>query len=591
VPPTTPQPTAELLRLWRSLSPRRKVQAVGVMGLSVLASFAELLSIGAIIPFLAALTNPELLFAQAWLQPLLARLGITEPGQLLLPLALAFAKAVVLAGVVRIVVQWASVKLSLAIGHDMVSNIFHRTLHQPYTVHIQRNTSEVIDGIVLKVERVIGSVITPMVGALTSVFTLLVVLLAVVVFQPIVALGIIFGLGAIYGVIYWLTHGRLVRDGLRAAKAATARMQVLQEGLGGIRDILLDGTHATFGRRFNEADLILRRVQVRATVISVTPRFMVEALGMALIAMVAFFMLQTQDGSAVMAVPILGGLALAAQRMLPMVQNIYTAWSLLSGNTGYLREVLALVEQPEPQPNASSKPPTQTPAALLHFSQSIELHNVSFAYNASGPQVLRNVNLSIAKGARIGIVGSTGSGKSTLMDIILGLLPPSAGELRIDGLAINTQQARAHWQSHVAHVPQAMFLADASVAANIAFGTPEPLINHARVQDAARRAQIANTIESWEHGYATLVGERGVRLSGGQRQRLAIARALYKQADVLVFDEATSALDDDTEDAVLQAIEALGPELTIILITHRPRPLRAMHAVWRVEGGMVHKQA
>jgi len=462
----------------------------------------------------------------------------------------------------------------------LVAGIFRRTLHQPYTTHIQRNSSEVVDGIVLKVERVIGFVLLPTANGFAAVFIVLVVCAAVLVFQPWVAISMILGLGSIYGLIYALTQARLRRDGERAAAAATQRVQALQEGLGGIRDITLDSTHATFCARFEQADLIMRRAQVRSVVFAITPRFMIEALGMVLIASVALLMAQGAGGLG-QVVPVLGALALAAQRMLPLAQNIYAAWSNLSSNHGYLTEVLTLVEQPMP-----ADPAVGSTEPALPFDQAIELRNLGFAYHTNGPQVLRGVNMGIAKGARIGIVGTTGSGKSTLMDILMGLLPPTEGQLCVDGCPITETNRRA-WQARVAHVPQAMFLADASVAANIAFGVPPAQIDPERVRLAAQRAQIAHTIEGWPQGYQTMVGERGVRLSGGQRQRLAIARALYKHADVLVFDEATSALDDATEDAVLEAIEALGPELTIILITHRLRPLRAMDAVWRVEGGGV----
>jgi len=584
-PSATPEPgllaaLPQLRRLWRSMSARRKGQSVALMGLTVVASAAELVSIGALIPFLAALTAPEALFVLPFMQPFIAALGLQQPQDLLLPLTVLFGCAAVLAGLVRIGVQWASTKLALSIGHDLVAGIFRRTLHQPYTTHIQRNSSEVVDGIVLKVERVIGFVLLPTANGFAAVFIVLVVCAAVLVFQPWVAISMILGLGSIYGLIYALTQARLQRDGERAAAAATQRVQALQEGLGGIRDITLDSTHATFCARFEQADLIMRRAQVRSVVFAITPRFMIEALGMVLIASVALLMAQGAGGLG-QVVPVLGALALAAQRMLPLAQNIYAAWSNLSSNHGYLTEVLTLVEQPMP-----ADPAVGSTEPALPFDQAIELRNLGFAYHTNGPQVLRGVNMGIAKGARIGIVGTTGSGKSTLMDILMGLLPPTEGQLCVDGCPITETNRRA-WQARVAHVPQAMFLADASVAANIAFGVPPAQIDPERVRLAAQRAQIAHTIEGWPQGYQTMVGERGVRLSGGQRQRLAIARALYKHADVLVFDEATSALDDATEDAVLEAIEALGPELTIILITHRLRPLRAMDAVWRVEGGGV----
>ena len=236
-PSATPEPgllaaLPQLRRLWRSMSARRKGQSVALLGLTVVASAAELVSIGALIPFLAALTAPEALFVLPFMQPFIAALGLQQPQDLLLPLTVLFGCAAVLAGLVRIGVQWASTKLALSIGHDLVAGIFRRTLHQPYTTHIQRNSSEVVDGIVLKVERVIGFVLLPTANGFAAVFIVLVVCAAVLVFQPWVAISMILGLGSIYGLIYALTQARLQRDGERAAAAATQRVQALQEGLG-----------------------------------------------------------------------------------------------------------------------------------------------------------------------------------------------------------------------------------------------------------------------------------------------------------------------------------------------------------------------
>jgi len=209
----------------------------------------------------------------------------------------------------------------------------------------------------------------------------------------------------------------------------------------------------------------------------------------------------------------------------------------------------------------------------MAFQTAITLKDLGFRYTPQGPWVLRNLNLQIAKGSRVGFVGVTGIGKSTLLDIVMGLLTPSEGMLLIDNTVVNPQNPRA-WQAHISHVPQAIYLSDTSIAENIAFGAPAELIDLQRVKQAAQQAQIAQTIEGWRNGYETLVGERGVRLSGGQRQRIGIARALYKRANVIIFDEATSALDNDTEAAVMQAVETLGRDITILIIAHHLTTLK-----------------
>jgi ATP-binding cassette subfamily B protein len=235
----------------------------------------------------------------------------------------------------------------------------------------------------------------------------------------------------------------------------------------------------------------------------------------------------------------------------------------MRGGQDFLDEALNLLDQPLPA-HADEPPPPPIP-----FNSSIVLNNLAFRYNKTAPWVLKDgLSLRIRKGSQVGLIGQTGSGKSTLLDIVMGLLQPTSGSLEIDGLKVTEQNHRS-WQMRIAHVPQAIYLADISIEENIAFGVPLEKIDHARVRQAAQKAQIAETIESWNYRYSTLVGERGVKLSGGQRQRIGIARALYKQADVLVFDEATNALDNDTESAMMEAIESLGNEITILIVAHR----------------------
>jgi ABC-type bacteriocin/lantibiotic exporter with double-glycine peptidase domain len=252
---------------------------------------------------------------------------------------------------------------------------------------------------------------------------------------------------------------------------------------------------------------------------------------------------------------------------LPVLQQAYAAWSGIRGGQASLHDTLELLDQP--LPDYADQPAAKT----LPFKYNISLRQLTFRYSPQTPDVLKQLDLTISKGSRVGFVGTTGSGKSTLLDIVMGLLQPTDGALEIDGQAVTPGNNRA-WQAHVAHVPQAIFLADSTIEENIAFGVPKEQIDPKRVRQAAQQAQIADSIESWPKQYQTFVGERGIRLSGGQRQRIGIARALYKQADVIIFDEATSALDNETEQAVMQAIEGLSEDLTILIIAHRLTTLK-----------------
>ena len=541
------------------------------------ASFAEILSIGAVLPFLAVLTAPERIFQLPVAQPFIRAAGITHSSQLLLPLTFTFGIAALISGAMRLLLLWATTRLSFATGADLSIGIYRRTLYQPYAVHVSRNSSEVINGISGKANVVIGSIIVPTTTLISSCILLISILFALLVVDPVIALSAFGGFGVIYAVIIKLTRNQQLINSKCMARESTQVIKSLQEGLGGIRDVLIDGSQAAYCQIYRNADLPLRHAQGNNTFISQSPRFGIEALGMMLIAVLAYALAQQPDGIA-KAIPVLGALALGAQRLLPVLQAAYGSLSNIQGSQVSLHDTLELLDQPLPDYV------DQPPAKPLPFRQQINLKNLSFRYTLQTPLVLNNLTITITKGSRIGFIGVTGSGKSTLLDIIMGLLQPTDGTIEIDDQPLTNGNNRA-WQAHIAHVPQTIFLADSTIEENIAFGVPADKIDRDRVEQAARQAQIAEIIESWPKKYKTSVGERGIRLSGGQRQRIGIARALYKQADVIIFDEATSALDNETEQAVMQAIESLGNDLTILIIAHRLTTLKNCTQVVELSNG------
>ncbi len=566
-------------RLWNHISLRRRKQFCLLLVLMLMASFAEIISIGAVLPFLGALTSPDHVFGHPAAQPFISLLGLTGPEQLLFPLSIMFGLAAVMAGGMRLLLLWVSTRLSFAIGADLSFSIYSRTLYQPYAVHVARNSSEVITGISNKANGVTYNIIVPSLTLISSSLMLLAILIALLSVDPLIALVAFGGFGAIYVVIIGLTRKRLLVNGQRIANESTQVIKSLQEGLGGIRDVLIDGSQDAYCQVYRNADRPLRRAQGNNIFISQSPRFGMEALGMLLIAMLAYSLSQQADGLA-KAIPILGALALGAQRLLPVLQQLYGALTTIQAGQAALNDTLDLLDQPLPDFAYD------TAVEPIPYHKEIRLKQLSFRYNSQSPWILRYVDLSVIKGGRIGFVGTTGSGKSTLLDIIMALLMPTEGSLEVDGEAISAKNFRA-WQAHIAHVPQAIFLADCSIEENIAFGVSEHMIDHERVRQAARQSQINEAIESWPDQYKTVVGERGVRLSGGQRQRIGIARALYKQADVIIFDEATSALDNETELAVMQAIESLSGDLTILIIAHRLTTLKKCTRVIELsEGGI-----
>ena len=531
----------------------------------VLVSFAEIFSIGAVLPFLAALTNPERLFHHTLSRFFILNLGIRSPDQLLFLLTVIFGFAAFSAGALRLTLLRMSISLSYAVGADLSVDIYRRTLYQQYAIHTSRNSSEIIDGIMGKVGSVI-LVLSSMLTFLGSCVILVAILFALIAIDPLVALSVFSGFGTIYLIITKVTQRRQLVNGQLMARESIQLIKSLQEGLGGIRDILIDGTQEIYCNIYRSADISLRRAQGSSQFIAQSPRYGMEAFGMILIALLAYA-LSYQAGGVAVAIPVLGALALGAQRLLPILQQAYQAWSSIQGQRASLQDALDLLDQPLPGYASESSPQP------MSFQREISFHQLGFKYSVNSPWVLKRLDLSIPKGGRIGFIGETGSGKSTLLDIVMGLLMPTEGCMKIDGKTITVANHRA-WQAHIAHVPQMIFLADASIEENIAFGVPKDRIDLGKVKLAAQQAQISQVIEGWDNGYHTMVGERGIRLSGGQRQRIGIARALYKEADVIIFDEATSALDGETELAVMESIEGLNKNLTILIIAHRTSTLK-----------------
>ena len=357
----------------------------------------------------------------------------------------------------------------------------------------------------------------------------------------------------------------------------------MQEGLGGIRDILLNGNQEIYCNIYREADRPLRRVQASNAFIGSSPRYAMEAFGIILIAFVAYTIAEESNGITI-AIPILGALAMGAQRLLPVLQQAYAAWSYILSGQASLNETLDLLDQP------LKYDITKNTQSQLTFIKQIKFINVNFRYNDKTNWILKNIEFKISKGNRIGIIGSTGCGKSTLIDILMGLLTPTKGIIEIDDIILTDYNTRS-WQAHIAHVPQSIYLSDSTIEENIAFGIPTENIDFNRVKYAAQQAQIVDYIEGLPEQYKTIVGERGMRLSGGQRQRIGIARALYKRADILIFDEATSALDNETELSVMESIEKLDNNLTIILIAHRISSLKNCSQILEIEDGCIKRIA
>jgi ATP-binding cassette, subfamily B, bacterial PglK len=564
--------------LWTHISKQRKIQFSFLLILTLVASVAEVVSLGAVLPFIGILTQPDQVFESPWLAGFINLFEISSGDELILPLTIAFGSAAIIAGALRLLLLWASIRLSNATGADLSIEVYERTLYQPFRVHLERSSSEIISGITQKVSAATG-VLLSATAIITSIFLFGSIITTMIVVDPLVTIvaGISFGFA--YTCIAFVTSKRFELNSISIASQQTQVVKALQEGLGAIRDVILDATQRIYTAIYQKAILLLMKANGENRFMNQAPRYAMESLGMVLIA-IFVLALTNRPGGVTAALPLLGMLALGAQRLLPLMQQIYGNWSVVAGSHAALNDVIDLLDQPFPQYYFQDEPEP------LKIKNSFSLLGLSFRYNESSPWVLDDISLKIAKGSRIGIIGATGSGKSTTLDLLMGLLEPTHGELLVDDIKIDDSSIRA-WRQTVAHVPQSIFLADTSIAENIAFGVVQEKISMLQVKEAAKKAMIDDFIESRPNGYSEIVGERGVRLSGGQRQRIGIARALYKKANVIVFDEATSALDNETEKVVMDAIRNLGEELTLIIVAHRVSTLKNCTRIIELDQGKI----
>jgi len=567
-----------LLKLFRFVSRKRKVQGIILLGLTFVGSIAEIVSLGAVVPFISVLVEPEKIFYSNFMSGFISFFGISSPAELLFPLTLLFCIAALFAASIRLILLWVSIRLSNATGADLSIDVYRKTLFQPYTTHVQRSSSEIISGITQKVGAA-TAVLLSLVNVITSTALLLSILGTLIFIDPIIATVtlLIFGIG--YFVIALNSRKKLKTNSLNIANEQTNVVKALQEGLGAIRDILLNGTQEIYTEDYRKAIQKLVRARGGNSFINEAPRYGMESLGMILIAILAYS-LSFREGGVNSALPILGALALGAQRLLPLLQQLYGNWSVVMGSRGSLIDVLYLLNQSLPDYESLPNP---QPYVL---EKNIEFRNIDFSYPGEQQHVFKDLNFTIEKGKTIGICGTTGSGKSTAIDILMMLLEPDNGELLVDDKILDDHMLRS-WQLSISHVPQNIFLSDRSITENIAFGIPPDEIDEEKVNDAAEKSQILDFIKQSPKGFKTIVGERGVRLSGGQRQRIALARALYRNASILVFDEATSALDNKTEMNVMNSISNLGSDLTIVIIAHRLTTLKHCHKIIQLENGEI----
>jgi ATP-binding cassette subfamily B protein len=572
-----------LKRFYRHLAPRRRRQLGLLLGLMLMGAMAELVTLGAVVPFLAVLFGTDVAQqggAAGFLDDIVPA-GMIASGQAVYVVSFVLMGVALIASATSVLMYRAVYKYVFAVANDFGVDAYRKTLYQPYSYHLNQNSSDVI-AVTNSVQILLFYVLLPFFEAFSAGFVAIFIVLALLLIDASSAMIAGSAFVVIYLIITRLVKPHLTHNSVEIAAAQTDRVKCVQEGLGDIRDILLDGTQEAYVAKFEAIETGLREAQATNLSLAVLPRFAVEGVGIAIIVGLALWLSQSSAGI-VASLPVLGALALGAQRLLPLVQKVYAGWSRATGSRAVLLDVLVFLDQEIPPEYRAARPATPLP-----FARDIRFDRLSFRYAAADDApVLDAIDMTVRKGERIGIVGKTGSGKSTLMDLMMGLIEPTEGAILIDGTALHRDNRRA-WQAQIAHVPQSIFLSDGTIAENIALGRPREAIDMDRVRDCVERAQLTDLIAKLPDGFGAIVGERGVRLSGGQRQRIGIARALYKRASVLIFDEATSALDADTERDVLAAIAGLERDAyTMFFVAHQRSSMTLCDRIIQLGGGRI----
>ena len=568
------------ITIWKNLSRKRKRQVCFVLFLMLISATSEIISLGSILPFLAALSNPNLLWRNTYIQKMSTFFGVQDSSQLLFLFTLIFIITILICSIIRLINIWANQFLGALIGTDLSCEAYRRTLHQPYQFHVKVNSSD-ITAIIIKSTQRSTDAIKAFLNLITSLLVTIFIVLALLIinFKIAITAAGIFGIAYLLIAIFTKKELRNLSFSIKQSEMKVFR--ALSEGLGAIRDVLLEGNQSIYLDRYVKADLNSRIKEAKSMFLQTSPRYSLEGLGTILLAVLGY-MLTLQSGQFSNIIPSLGLIALGSQKLLPASQQIYSSWALIMKSQADLLNIIKLISQPYSRTNKNSK--------FKQINADIELYDVNFTYLKESQEIIKGINLKIKSGEIIGLVGKTGSGKSTLIDILMTLLEPTSGDFKINGRKVNYLKDKnyiSQWKSGIAHVPQFIYLADCSIAENIAFGVPSELIDINRVRKAAQAAQASEFIDELSKGYQTFVGERGIRLSGGQRQRIGIARALYKKSNLLIFDEATSALDNLTEQNVIKSIVGLKEGQTIIMIAHRLTTLRSCDRIISLEKGQI----
>ena len=575
----------DVLRKLFSLLTRRERRNLYILFVAVLLMASlQVASVASIMPFLSVASDPSIIQQNEYLRWAYSAFGFDDDRSFLIALGLGALLALVVSNVFIILTRWAMERYSWGRNHSLSRRLLRSYLYRPYEYFLTRNSSELGKNILEEVKEVTDQMLKPTLRGVAKAVVALFIVGFLVYFDPVVALMVTVVLGAAYGAIYLVVRSQLDERGEARVEANTKRYQFVGEAFGGIKEVKIQGKEEAFLNLYDDPSERYARNQALYRVIKKAPRYIIEMVAFGGIILIAVYLIAVRE-SLQQVIPVLGLYAFAGYRLLPALQEAFHGLASARFNIAALNKLHRDLKGLAEARSSASGGADGTAAPPLLLEEELALREVSYTYPDADRPAIKNLSLAIPARSMVGFVGKTGSGKTTAVDLALGLLRPQEGEITIDGTPLRANNLR-RWQQTLGYVPQHIYLSDDTVARNIAFGVPRDQIDMETVREAARRAHILDYVEQdlpnrWE----TVVGERGVKLSGGQRQRIGIARALYHDPSVLVFDEATSALDQSTEAGVMEAIYDLEGEQTILIISHRLSTVQRADNIFMLEEG------
>ncbi len=560
--------------IWSNLSLKRKFQSALVFCLMISSTLAEIASIGIIFPYLGYLENKNKDIT------ILKYFNFENAQSTFIYITTFFIIVILFAGLLRVLNLYFNYQLSAFIGNDIGCRFYKKVINQEYIEHIYSNSNVIINSSTEGINQATSFIVLAL-QFLTSFLISLGILVTLILIDWKIAFFLIIILSTTYVILSLLSRKTISNNSKSIVFSREKHIQVVQEGMGSMREIIMNQQQNFYFDKYKKYDFNHRIKDAQNKTLGASPRYALEALGICCIALVAYFQTSgTQDNSNL--IPLLGSIAFASQKLLPNIQTCYSSLVLMRSGASSVERVLKVTK-----PNFENFSKLANINNQVDFDfEKIKFKNVSFRYTNKLNNVLESINFVLNRGDVIGIIGTTGSGKSTFLDMMMGLLKPTQGQILVDNNSLykrNDLELLFSWRSIISHVPQDIFLLDDSFLCNIAFGIPLEKIDFDRVKDAAKFAQIHDYINDSKYGYQTIVGERGIQLSGGQKQRIGIARAFYKKSKILIFDEATSALDKTTESKIINSIYNYDLPITLVMVAHRISSLNKCKRIYKIE--------